>query len=203
MKKNLNAELENAFLSLDAERVKSLLTAGADKNRHVRNSLLPYIGGKIDEYGLPAIKLLYNSGANLNYKDEEGKTALMKMAGFSNCVELCLFEDIDWLIEPVKFVVLHGANVNMRDKSGKNAMLYSLSQKWGEWDNYICSPDDEKDEYYNDYKGNFSALFYREIPKVLFYGGAPLTQKVWDCANETEEKFNQFAWATLYRKSGR
>ena len=40
MKKTLNQELKDAFQTMDAERVKSLLAAGADKNRHVRNNLL-------------------------------------------------------------------------------------------------------------------------------------------------------------------
>lgn len=40
MKKTLNQELKDAFQAMDAERVKSLMTMGADKNRHVRNDLL-------------------------------------------------------------------------------------------------------------------------------------------------------------------
>ena len=40
MKENLNQQLEDAFEALDAERVKSLLAAGADKRRHIRNRLL-------------------------------------------------------------------------------------------------------------------------------------------------------------------
>ncbi len=198
MRKNLNQQLENAFLDIDAERVKFLLAKGADKNHHIRNSLLPYVGGKIDVYGLPAVELLYNNGANLNAKDWEGKTALMKMAGFSNCVDTDLFETTDWLIKPIHFVVSHGAKVNLRDKSGKDAMMHSLSQRWGIWDNYECDEDDD------EYEGNFSYLFYHDIPAILFANGARLTNKVWDCAKELEnlkgEKFTSFAFATLYRQ---
>lgn len=178
MRKSLNNELEKAFLDIDAERVKSLLAKGADKNRHVRNSLLPYVGGKIDVYGLPAVELLYNNGANLNAKDWEGKTVLMKMAGFSNCIDTDLFETTEWLLEPIDFVVSHGAKVNLRDKSGKDAMVYSLSQRWGSWDNYECADDDEEN------KDNFSRLFYQDIPTILFAHGARFTDQVWNCAEE-------------------
>ena len=204
MRKNLNQQLENAFLDIDAERVKSLLEKGADKNRHIRNSLLPYVGGKIDVYGLPALELLYNNGANLNAKDWEGKTVLMKMAGFSNCIDTELFETTDWLIKPIYFVVSHGAKVNLRDKSGKDAMMHSLSQRWGIWDNYVINEYDDPGEYDDEYESNFSNLFYHDIPAILFANGARLTNKVWDCAKELEnlkgEKFTSFAFSTLYRQ---
>jgi hypothetical protein len=46
MKKNLNQELKDAFAALDAERVKALLAAGADKSRRIRNRLLLQSCGK-------------------------------------------------------------------------------------------------------------------------------------------------------------
>ena len=45
MRKNLNQELKDAFVALDAERVKALLAAGVDKRRRIRNEMLGYSCG--------------------------------------------------------------------------------------------------------------------------------------------------------------
>jgi ankyrin repeat protein len=243
-KNNLNQKLRDAFEALDAERVKALLAAGADKKRRVRNELLmssigepcfesnaertkrmklllanganpnwidpdpsdfdtplleslmcynfeqaqilidngarvdrstlgepifTFLAGRLDgEFA--AMKFLYKNGANINIKDDQGRTGLMRVCGFNDVLEPYIFYDTEWIVEPVKFLVSHGAKVNLRDKSGKTALAHSLTQKWGHWDNCICNEDDDCE--YAEAKDNFSATFYYEIPKILLSNGA-------------------------------
>ena len=273
MKKNLNAELKDAFLSLDAERVQRLLAAGADKKRRIRNELLmssigepcfesnaertkrmklllanganpnwidpdpswfetplleslmygnfeqaqilvdngarvdrstfgeplfTYLAGRVDD-GFAAMKFLYKNGANINIKDDQGRTGLMRVCSFGDVVEPDLFYDTEWVVEPVKFLISHGAKVNLRDKSGKTALAHSLTQKWGRWDNYICDEDD--DHEYAEAKDNFSATFYYEIPTILLSNGAHVGIKdksgknAMNYAAADEEKMDLFARA--------
>ena len=273
MRKNLNQQLENAFLALDEERVKSLLAAGADKNRRVRNEWLmssigepcsesnaertkrmklllanganpnwidpdpswfdtplleslmygnfeqaqilidngarvdrstlgepifTFLAGRLDGQ-FAAMKFLYKNGANINIKDDQGRTGLMRVCGFDDVLEPCIFYDTEWIVKPVKFLVSHGAKVNLRDKSGKTALAHSLTQKWGQWDNYICDEDD--DHEYAEAKDNFSATFYYEIPKILLSNGAHVGIKdksgkdALAHAADNEEKMDLFARA--------
>ena len=276
MKKNLNQELKDAFEALDAERVKALLAAGADKSRRVRNELLGatcgyqvvdkpekpeptgdeerdahmqkryatlvqryqknlkerqrnlrymklllenganpnWIDSDSCDFGVPlldslsafnfdeaqllidngahvdirydgytpltwfateldcyanldTIKFLHKNGANLNAKNRfDGRTALMNMTGFNEFSSYAAFEDLTWLIEPIKFVASHGAKVNLQDNSGKTALVYSLAQKWG---HSMYDLDWKKALQYKD---NFSTAFYYEIPKILLSNGA-------------------------------
>lgn len=273
MRKNLNQQLENAFLALDEERVKSLLAAGADKNRRVRNEWLmssigepcfesnaertkrmklllanganpnwidpdpswfdtplleslmygnfeqaqilidngarvdrstlgepifTFLAGRLDGQ-FAAMKFLYKNGANINIKDDQGRTGLMRVCGFDDVLEPCIFYDTEWIVKPVKFLVSHGAKVNLRDKSGKTALAHSLTQKWGRWDNYICDEDDDYE--YAEAKDNFSATFYYEIPKILLSNGAYVGIKdksgkdALAHAADNEEKMDLFARA--------
>ena len=237
-------ELQDAFEALDAERVKSLLAAGADKRRRTRNEMLmssicdpaceenvertkrmklllanganpnwidpdpswfdtplleslmcynfeqaqilvdngarvdrstlgeplfTFLAGRLDGQ-FAAMKFLYKNGANINIKDDQGRTGLMRVCGFDDVLEPCIFDDTKWIVAPVEFLVSHGAKVNLRDKSGKTALAHSLTQKWGQWDNCICDEDDDYE--YVEAKDNFSAAFYYEIPKILLSNGA-------------------------------
>ncbi|MBO4480761.1 MAG: hypothetical protein J5742_04040 [Alphaproteobacteria bacterium] len=237
-------ELQDAFEALDAERVKALLAAGADKRRRIRNEMLmkcigetcyesnakntkcmklllanganpnwidpnpswfdtplleslmyynfeqaqilvdngarvdrstlgeplfTFLAGRLDGQ-FAAMKFLYKNGANINIKDDQGRTGLMRVCGFDDVLEPCIFDDTKWIVAPVEFLVSHGAKVNLRDKSGKTALAHSLTQKWGRWDNCICDEDDDYE--YAEAKDNFSATFYYEIPKILLSNGA-------------------------------
>lgn len=273
MRKVLNTKLEAAFEALDEEQVKSLLAAGADKKRRVRNELLmssigepcfesnaertkrmklllanganpnwidpdpswfdtPLLeslmcgnfeqaqilidnGARVDRSTLgepiftflagrldgkfAAMKFLYKNGANINIKDDQGRTGLMRVCGFDDVLEPCIFYDTEWIVKPVKFLVSHGAKVNLRDKSGKTALAHSLTQKWGRWDNCICNEDDDYE--YAEAKDNFSATFYYEIPKILLSNGAHVGIKdksgkdALSHAAANEEKMDLFARA--------
>ena len=273
MKQSLNNELENAFEALDAERVKSLLVAGADKKRRIRNKMLmgcigepcfesnaertkrmklllanganpnwidpdpswfdtplleslmsynfeqaqilidngarvdrstlgepifTFLAGRLDcEFA--AMKFLYKNGANINIKDDQGRTGLMRVCGFDDVLEPCIFYDTEWIVKPVKFLVSHGAKVNLRDKSGKSALIHSLSQKWGDWDNCKCDEDDNYE--HAEAKDNFSKTFYYEIPTILLSNGAHVGIKdksgknAMNYAVADEEKMDLFARA--------
>ena len=273
MRKNLNQQLKDAFSALDEERVKSLLAAGADKKRRIRNEMLmgcidepcfesnaestkrmklvlancanpnwidpdpswwdtPLLeslmynnfeqaqilidnGARVDRSTLgepiftflagrlagefAAMKFLYKNGANINIKDDQGRTGLMRVCGFDDVLEPCIFYDTEWIVKPVKFLVSHGAKVNLRDKSGKSALIHSLSQKWGDWDNCKCDEDDNYE--HAEAKDNFSETFYYEIPTILLSNGAHVGIKdksgknAMNYAAADEEKMDLFARA--------
>ncbi len=116
---------------------------------------------------LNTIKFLHKNGANLNAKNRfDGQTALMNMTGFNEFSSYAAFEDLTWLVEPIKFVASHGAKLNLQDNSGKTALVHSLAQKWG----YSMYDLDWKKAL--QYKDNFSETFYYEIPKILLSNGA-------------------------------
>lgn len=274
MRKNLNQQLKDAFSALDEERAKSLLAAGADKKRRIRNKMLmgcisetcwdcntertkrmklllanganpnwidphpssffetplltslmfgnfeqaqilvdngarvdkstfgeplfTYLAGRVDD-GFGCMKFLYKNGANINIKDDQGRTGLMRVCSFGDVVEPDIFYDTECIVKPVNFLISHGAKVNLRDKSGKSALIHSLSQKWGDWDNYKCDEDDNYE--YAEAKDNFSKTFYYEIPTILLSNGAHVGIKdksgknAMNYAAADEEKMDLFARA--------
>ena len=119
MKKNLNQQLEYAFSELDEGRVKSLLAAGADKRRLVRNKMLMNcIGGtcyKSNEENTKCMKLLLANGANPNWVDPDPgwyDTYLVVSLAYNN------FEQAQLLID-------NGANVDIRSYGETPFTFYS------------------------------------------------------------------------------
>jgi len=114
--------IEDAF-----EILKILLEAGCDPNIGVYDevwlpshiSSLWYVDGGITPVMmsmLPSgIKLLLNYGADINYQDKYGRTALMLQSFFNNndCVE---------------FLINNGAGINIKDNEGRTALFYAI---WG------------------------------------------------------------------------
>ena len=187
----------NCLSGQNFDKAQVLVDNGARVDMHnCGDTALTWFSTRLDyDASLETIKFLYKNGANLNAKNiYDGRTALMKMTGFSGFTDTCEFEDLKWLLEPIKFVVSHGANVNLRDKEGKTALNHSLSQEWGQWDNY---------HYYDrcEYTDNFLTAFYYEIPKILLLNGARISiadksgKDAMDIAAESEEKMDLFAHA--------
>lgn len=152
------------------EQAQILIDNGARVDRSTLGEpIFTFLAGRLDGQ-FAAMKFLYKNGANINIKDDQGRTGLMRVCGFDDVLEPCIFYDTEWIVKPVKFLVSHGAKVNLRDKSGKTALAHSLTQKWGQWDNCKCDEDDDYE--YAEAKDNFSATFYYEIPKILLSNGA-------------------------------
>ena len=88
MRKSLNQELREAFVANDAERVKSLLAAGADKNHRVRNELLlAASSGRDTQENINYMKMLLDNGANPNWVDPDPswyETSLMESLYYFN-----------------------------------------------------------------------------------------------------------------------
>ena len=157
--------LLESLMYYNFEQAQILVDNGARVDRSTLGEpLFTYLAGRVDD-GFTAMKFLYKNGARINIKDKEGRTALMRVASFGDIISSDLFSSTDWLIEPVDFLISNGAKVNLRDKSGKTALLHSLGQNWSTYYSW-------KNETALQYKDNFSAAFYYEIPKILLSNGA-------------------------------
>ena len=174
-----------------------LIDNGAKVNMHSSGDTpLTWFAGRTDDGHLATIKFLHKNGANLDAKNYKGQTALMKVAGFDSIISSDLFikEKTDWLIEPIEYLLSKGAKVNLRDKDGKTALLHSLGQNWSKYYSW-------KNETALQYKDNFSAAFYYEIPKILLSNGAHVGIKdksgknAMNYAAADEEKMDLFARA--------
>lgn len=111
----IGAELRNACLDGNTERVVSLLQAGADVNAE-------------DEDGRTALMLvcreghaecvehLLKVGADVNTKDQDGVTALMRSCG-------C------WQSACVNALLKAGADVDAKDNEGKTALMWACEKR--------------------------------------------------------------------------
>jgi uncharacterized protein len=105
-----------------ADIVRRLFDAGVDVNQHYRNNLtaLMWAASYEDDVGIRAaenvIDLLLKAGAEVDARDDRGRTALMM------AVELDHAEVVDMLIRS-------GADRNLRDKAGKSAFDFSTSDE--------------------------------------------------------------------------
>ena len=173
-----------------------LIDNGAKVNMHSSGDTpLTWFAGRTDDGHLATIKFLHKNGANLDAKNYKGQTALMRVAGFDTIISADLFCDkTDWLIEPIEYLLSKGAKVNLRDKEGKTALLHSLGQNWSKYYSW-------KNETALQYKDNFSATFYYEIPTILLSNGAHVGIKdksgknAMNYAAADEEKMDLFARA--------
>jgi hypothetical protein len=95
--------------------LKILLAAGADpeaKDGH-GISYLPLYGF----FDARVTEALLDSGANVDARDDKGRTALMLAAGFG-------YEDA------VKLLVEHRADVNLSDNAGRTALMHAAAGKY-------------------------------------------------------------------------
>ena len=109
----------NPALVPDAEIVRLLLAQGADPNARgdwERTALM-------HANTAAKVKLLVDAGANVEMKDKEGQTALMKAASNGNA-------------DVVTALLENGANVNAADNKGTNALLFALDSE-----NYVLGDE--------------------------------------------------------------
>ncbi len=98
-----------------AHELRYLLARGADPNCHTRRGWTPLMV-VIDNYaGAEPIKVLLSHGANVNLRDDEGETALMKLYKdklFGRADQQC-----------AELLLRAGAKVNLRNRHGETALI--------------------------------------------------------------------------------
>ena len=107
----------------------------------------------------PLIKLLLQSGMDVDVVDNQGRTPLFY------CSDLFSVSDI---------LLKHGANINHQSNNGINVLLASLSPRWGSWgiekkiDHFIKNGGDinAKDNEGNTVLNYVMAIFDKEISSV-------------------------------------
>jgi len=104
--------LENAILAGDIKQVRSYLESGTDPNQPIPGDPsypLHYAAHSFANI----IQLLIDHGANVNVKDQNGKTPLHIAA-------------VVPYMEGMQVLIEHGANVNAVDDNGKTPLDYAL-----------------------------------------------------------------------------
>ena len=71
----------------------------------------------IEDYNFALVKSLIDHGANVNFRDADGSTALMRAIKCSGYEPACM--------ESAKLLIAKGANINVVDKFGRTAMWYA------------------------------------------------------------------------------
>ncbi len=97
------------------EMTQALLAREADVHRTDKDGVNAF-GYALNPYECPCehFPLLLNAGADINSRDEEGRTAVMVYALGEN-------EDPNY----IRFFLEHGADVNLRSPEGKTALDYA------------------------------------------------------------------------------
>jgi len=123
-----NTPLHIMFKSLfPASTLKDLLAAGADLTQMNKKGEAPIHGlralGEPDRDGKDMLAELLDAGADLNLRDRDGRTVLLRQianrqVGYEN--------------QEVKNVLSHGADINVVDYEG-NGPLHQACKKWPEY----------------------------------------------------------------------
>lgn len=106
--------------------VNRLIKAGADPgltNKYGESPL--YYATSEYSINFPVIKLLVDSGADVNQKIEKGRTALMNLADESGTAEERL--------KAVKYLVSHGADITLKNGSGMTALDFVTTHNYKKW----------------------------------------------------------------------
>jgi len=102
--------------------IYKLLSVKAKPNVKTKTDLTPLIiaGYKKD---LKMVKGLIKAGAEINYQNSKGRTALMYACSASHLVK----KDKRSIIQIVKYLIKSGANVELKSKTGATALLITAS----------------------------------------------------------------------------
>lgn len=112
----------------NSESIPILLDAGADINAVENHSLTPlHYAALAGHYR--CVSILLERGANINAQDENGNTAIMLLAKFTNAEDAGVKEKIASSIlgldriGTAKILLEKGSDLNIRNKAGKTALM--------------------------------------------------------------------------------
>ncbi len=108
------------ILAIDhLELVKALLLAGAQVNAHdTRKKETALIHATNAQRAAETVSLLINAGANIETRDRDGVTPLMRASGFCNSED-----SLPASFSIVKLLLESGAHINKQDRQGKTALM--------------------------------------------------------------------------------
>ncbi len=190
--------------SKDEEVVKFLQDKGAIEIYPTKEEALELSKGFWDDKGelksLENIKELLKKGADVNVKDEDGRTALMKAANLGKLdVVKCLAElGADWEakdecgktalmtaanygeLEVVKYLVEGGADLEAKNGYGETALMKAVN--WGTLDVVKCLVEGGADVNASDKYGN-TALSW-----AVYNGHLEMVKYLAECGVDLEAK---------------
>lgn len=163
--------LEEAVISNNSKIIKLIIERGAAVDICFINACLS--GHKEN------IKLLISNGVNVNYKDSNGVTALMRVA-----------ESSDEFLQVAKLLIDNGADVNAKDKNGYTPLFYSIFDRsnidWNGERDIVLMPmlllDNGSDINAKDKNGKSLLMYSSEIEMGPKYG------KRWNNGNKQNFK---------------
>ncbi len=107
----------------DIYMIKLLFDNKADVNYEDRYTKTPFLNACAWSLTLPSvINLMIKNGANINYQNEEGLTALMLITRANPEYNKDTYHN---QIEKVKILIANGADLSLTDKYGKTALDYA------------------------------------------------------------------------------
>ena len=110
----LNRPLLKAIKTNNFNKVKKLVSKGADVNANVKG-LLPLIEAA-NQKNLRIVKFLLAEGAKVNLRDKDGDSALIVAA-------------LKGSLPIVRLLLKHGADINRANKKGRTALIYAVYGK--------------------------------------------------------------------------
>ena len=127
---------EDKFLDLcvsgSVEEVRRALAKGADPNQRTSKPIYASSAlhkATMSEYAGEVIKLLLDAGADVNIRDEEGRTPLILALG--------PMPDPVWILRPVRALLAGGADPTIKDNDGHDALWHARrlrqSDEYGEY----------------------------------------------------------------------
>ena len=114
---DLESRLFDAIMSEDMPAIKSLLADGADANVLDKAGDSPLILAS-DRINAEAVRLLVEAGANVDTKDANGQTALMRAIGVGFIVQ-------DEYLQTVEALLDAGPDLNAQDQNGFTALIHT------------------------------------------------------------------------------
>ena len=110
---DINTELMNSVVAADSDRLKFLISKGADVNRRDKLGALP-LGAAASIRRTDLMEILVDAGAKVNAEDSDGMTALQHAINVNH-------------VPSIKFLATHGADIELGTAKGYTALEIALT----------------------------------------------------------------------------